>query len=405
METPGQQQGLAESLGRSLAADQSPAADQQDLHFLLIRGDLRFRAQRAIRLIPREGLGSTRRAIVFTLITWLPIVLWAVIYGRVLPGIASEPLLQHFGVHVRCLVAIPLLIMEEVVAQGIVGRLIPQFVRSGLVNEGNIAQFVDILKDTARLRDASLPWVFVIGLVIGWAVVSPSAWNVHEVVWADETNIGGPRLGFGGWWFLYVTRPIFMALLLAWMWRLALVTSLLWRIARLDLALVPTHPDRAGSASWKDCRWPLASLYWPSLRWLASQWAHDLLYHGVRVQSLMLPLGAFIAVVLGLLLTPLAVFAKPLMAAKRRALLEYGALVAEHGRLVRRRWILHEPVANEDLLQAPELGPVADTLALYDAVARTRPVPIGMPPWWRGLLPHYYPCSPQRRCKFRSRTW
>jgi hypothetical protein len=127
-------------------------------------------------------------------------VLWAVIYGHVLPGIASEPLLQHFGVHVRGLVAIPLLIMGEVVAQGIVGRLMPQFVRSGLVNEGTIAQFVDILKGTARLRDAALPWVFVIGLVIGWAVVSPLAWNVHEVVWADETNIGGPRLGFGGWW-------------------------------------------------------------------------------------------------------------------------------------------------------------------------------------------------------------
>ena len=29
METPGQHQGLVESFGRSLAADQSPAADQQ----------------------------------------------------------------------------------------------------------------------------------------------------------------------------------------------------------------------------------------------------------------------------------------------------------------------------------------------------------------------------------------
>jgi hypothetical protein len=73
VETPGQQHGLAESLGRSLAADQSPSADQQDLHFLLIQGDLLFRAQRAIGLIPKEGLGSARRAIVFALITWLPI--------------------------------------------------------------------------------------------------------------------------------------------------------------------------------------------------------------------------------------------------------------------------------------------------------------------------------------------
>jgi hypothetical protein len=98
--------------------------------------------------------------------------------------------------------------------------------------------------------------------------------------------------------------------------------------------------------------------------------------------------------VLGVLLTPLGVFAKPLMAAKRRALLEYGALMAEHGRLVRRRWILHEPVANEDLLQAPELGPVADTLSLYDAVARTRPVPIGLLALVAGLVPALLPMLP-----------
>ena len=78
METPQQHQGLAESLGRSLAAHQSPAADQQDLQFLLIQGDLLFRAQQAIGLIPREGLGSIRRAIAFALITWLPTVLYIV---------------------------------------------------------------------------------------------------------------------------------------------------------------------------------------------------------------------------------------------------------------------------------------------------------------------------------------
>jgi hypothetical protein len=66
--------------------------------------------------------------------------------------------------------------------------------------------------------------------------------------------------------------------------------------------------------------------------------------------------------------------AGPLAAAKRRALLEYGALVGEHGRLVRRRWILGEKPADDALLQAPEIGPVADTLAVYQAV---RSVPFG----------------------------
>jgi len=69
--------------------------------------------------------------------------------------------------------------------------------------------------------------------------------------------------------------------------------------------------------------------------------------------------------------------AGPLAAAKRRALLDYGALVGEHGRLVRRRWILGEKPADDALLQAPEIGPVADTLAVYEAVRRMKPVPFG----------------------------
>jgi hypothetical protein len=74
----------------------------------------------------------------------------------------------------------------------------------------------------------------------------------------------------------------------------------------------------------------------------------------------------------------LTAFGPPLAAVKRRALLEYGTLVAEHGRLVRRRWILREAVEHDAPLHAPELGPVADTVSLYDAVARTRPAPIGV---------------------------
>ena len=44
---------------------------------------------------------------------------------------------------------------------------------------------------------------------------------------------------------------------------------------------------------------------------------------------------------------------------------------------MRRRWILGEAPADDALLQAPEIGPVADTQVLYDAVRRMRPVPFG----------------------------
>ena len=216
-------------------------------------------------------------------------------------------------------------------------------------------------------------------LVVAWTILQPVAVGSeagHEARWASSGEAGG--LGFGGWWFLYVSRPIFGALLAAWLWRLALLFVLLKRIAGLDLSIVPTHPDGAGGLGFvKDMPKAFSLLAFATSAVVASRLAHDVIYHGVTVQSLKGVLGAFVVLVVAVCVAPLLALAGPLAAAKRRALLEYGALVGKHGRLVRRRWILGETPADDALLQAPEIGPVADTLALYDAVRRMRPVPFG----------------------------
>ena len=46
----------------------------ESLAFSLVRDDLPFRLQRRMGLIPERGLGTVRRAVFFTLLTWLPIV-------------------------------------------------------------------------------------------------------------------------------------------------------------------------------------------------------------------------------------------------------------------------------------------------------------------------------------------
>jgi hypothetical protein len=60
-------------------------------------------------------------------------------------------------------------------------------------------------------------------------------------------------------------------------------------------------------------------------------------------------------------------------------MLEYGALVGMQGKLVRERWILRQPIENDEVLNAPEIGPVADAISLFEAVRAMRPVPIGKP--------------------------
>ena len=85
------------------------------------------------------------------------------------------------------------------------------------------------------------------------------------------------------------------------------------------------------------------------------------------------------------------VFGGPLRRAKRAALLEYGALVAEHGRTVHRRWIEKKPVEDDALISAPEIGPVADVQAIYEAVQKMRPLPIGKSTVLAVLVPALIP--------------
>jgi hypothetical protein len=313
----------------------------------------------------------------FALLTWLPLIAWAFYMGRILPGGVDEPLVMHFGVHVRFLLAVPALILGEAMAHRVSTTLIPYFLTSGVVPPSQRGAFVRVVAGVARLRDQALPWVAIAVVVAAWTILQPVAVGSeaeHEAKWASE----GGGLGFGGWWFLYVSRPIFSVLLIAWLWRLALLFVLLKRIAGLDLSIVPTHPDGAGGLGFlKGMPNAFSLLAFATSAVVASRLAHDVMYHDVSLLSLKVVLTGFVVLVVAICVAPLLALVGPLAAAKRRALLDYGALVGEHGRLVRRRWILGEAPADDGLLQAPEIGPVADTVALYEAVGRMRPVPFG----------------------------
>lgn len=356
----------------------------------LVRGDALFRLQRRIGLIPAHGLGIVRRAVFFALVTWLPIAVWAWWRGRVLGVAPDEPLLHHFGVNVRCLIAIPLLIIAEGAAHIVTMRLLPHFVRAGIV--ANDSAFHAVVHRAIRARNKTLPWIIIAGLVFAWAIIAPVTIQTHDLLWAVN-DPGALKLGFGGWWYLYVARPVYVTMVLAWLWRLFLLTRFMFYLSRLPLSLVPTHPDRLGGLGFLSAvpgAFSLVILALSSV--LAAGWAHEVKYHEVPLDALHLPAASFLIFVLVIFLSPLLVFFPALSRARRAAKLEYAALVARHGRAVRERWIRgKEVVEDEPLLQAPEIGPVADTLSLYDAVKRMRPVPVGKTSFMSVLVPAIVP--------------
>jgi len=353
----------------------TPPAGADAFGLSLVRDDLLFRLQRRVGLIPAGGLGVVRRAVFWSMLAWLPIVAWAWYRGRVGVPPVDESLLAHYGVHARFLVAVPLFIVAEGMAHAFTTKLLPYFVTSELVPEAALPAFRQALADTARLRNATLPWIAILAIVIGVLTAATITGDVHEINWAVEGEGSATHPGFGAWWLLYVGRGIYLTLMLGWLWRVVLFLMLFRKISKLGLSIVPTHPDRNGGLGFL-ARFPVvfAPVVFAIAAVLASGWAHDVVYHQLSVRDLKWEMLAFVVVVLAVFLSPVAVFAKTLSSAKKRALLEYGALVGRHGRLVRERWIEGREVKDDAVLGAPELGPVADTVAMYEAVARMRPL-------------------------------
>jgi len=296
-------------------ADRDDVGPAADIDFSLVTGDLLHRAQRLVGLIPSRGLGTGRRIAIAIGVTWLPLALWAVWNQLFLPGVAEEPLLRHFGIHARFLVALPLFLASEGLVERTLRRVVPQFLSSGLIDAAQLPDFRRILVGTGRLRDSRLALGVIIGLVV---VISAIGWgdaeHNHELAWAQSLS----GRAFAAAWFSCVSRPIFLLALLAWLWRLAVLTRLFQRIAALDLKLAPTHPDRTGGLAFVE-KLPaaFAPFFFGIALVIAGRWGHDAMYHGLRVEELGMSAGLLVVLSVLIGAAPLAVFVGKLLAVKR----------------------------------------------------------------------------------------
>jgi hypothetical protein len=368
-------------------ARQEPVKAEPRNQFSVLDEEPPLKMARWLRFAPPGGFGAGRRALFLALFTWVPIAVWALATGNVLWQLHGESLLQHYAVHVRCLVFIPLLILAEPVFYRMTQRYSAFLAMATLADQKG--SYEAVLNRMRGLRSSGWPWLVMLVVVVLLALTPKTAGGDDALAWAI-----GPdgRPAFGGLWFVWVVRPLSTLLLLAWLWRLLLLTIWLWHMATLEPELVPTHPDRAGGIGFlEELPVTFSMVTFAMSLQIGSRLAHEILQHGARIQSFQLPLVGFAVIWSLLLLAPLLVFSPALVRQRRKALLQYSTLVGRQGRLVHRRWILGEEVGQQDLLDAPEIGPITDAADIYEAVRRMRIVPISLRSLLGLLLPMIVP--------------
>jgi hypothetical protein len=343
----------------------------------LLDGGPPCRLQRALGLIKPDDPRIARRAELAVLIGWAPLVVLAIVEGLVLRNHVAESFFSDFAVHARSLVAAPLLIFAEADCTPWLGKVARQFVDAGLIREQDRARFDAAIASTHRLLDSKLAELIVVVLAYGLVLILLLNIPLSQFPGWQQSEGGSYSFSLARWWHVLVSMPLLLLLLLGWLWRVLLWGRFLWLTARLDLRLIPGHPDLAGGLMFVSF----------SLRgfWLLS-FALGTIAAGTvanRVVHDVAPLATFANVAVGLFafiliffVGPLVVFMRSLREAKRRGAFEYGALAGEVGQLFERKWLNRASVVDEGALDVSDFSSTADLFHTVASVYEMRNIPL-----------------------------
>ena len=341
-----------------------------------MEGGPSYRLQRRLVLIKQESPYLARRAALSVLVTWFPLLILSAVEGLAIGHKVRIPFLLDFAAYARSLVAIPLLILAEGPIEWHLTKVATHFLHAGLVPEHNYPDYESTLKRAGRRRDSVLAEVVLLGLAVASAYVVRNEFPFHFSTWRSLTVDSIPMRTWAGWWYLCVTTPLFQFLFWRWLWRLFIWYAFLWRMCRLDLRLVPTHPDReAGLGFVGDGQrffWSIIVAYSVAAAGVLS---NEILYAGVSLRRYGFALAGYVVVVLLVFLGPLLMFTPAMIKAKLESLHDYGAFAVTHNLMFHGKWVQGENPKGEPSLGTPDISSLADLGNAYEVLDRMRPIP------------------------------
>src|SRR4051812_24605633 len=216
--------------------------------FSLVLGGPLYQLWRRTRMAGAAMQLVRRRILAMLLLAWLPLLLLSIAEGTAWGGRVKLTFIRDLEINSRLLLALPLLIVAEMVVHQRMRKLVRQFVEHGLIPDAARSRFDDVVASAMRLRDSMAAEILLIFLVYGAGVFF--SWRTHVTIdvtsWYGVAGGGNLQPSAAGWWMGLISLPLFQFLLLRWYFRLFIWARLMWQVSRLLLQVGPAHPDHYG---------------------------------------------------------------------------------------------------------------------------------------------------------------
>jgi hypothetical protein len=336
------------------------------------------------QLFLRSGLvkppfGNLRwRIAVITAIAWFPLVPLTLLSSRFAGGV-HVPFLYDFEVHARLLVALPLMIIAELIVYVRMRAIASQFVERHIVTDELLPAFKGVISSAMRLRNSISVEVALFVLVV---FAGPWMWRetvaLRSDTWYATVTSSGAAYTAAGQWYGFVSVPVFQLILLRWYYRIFIWCRMMFQVARLDLNLLPTHPDRCCGLGFLG---NIASAFAPLLMahsaLIAGFIANRIMYEGATLPDYKVELVAMAALLLAIVLGPLCVFTPKLNRARLAGLRTYGRLASDYVAGFAHKWTEGSGTPCEPLLGSADIQSLADLDNSFAIVKEMRLAPFG----------------------------
>jgi hypothetical protein len=318
------------------------------------------------------------RIIIITLVAWAPLLLLASLGGRLMSGV-NIPFLFDVEAHCRFLIALPLLIAAEVTIHRRMRMMILQFIERQIIKPSALPKFEGAIASALRLRNSPVIELGLLALVI----IAGSFWlkgvlAVPSDTWYAAVTAGKKVLAPAGYWYEFVSLPIAQFIALRWYFRLFIWGRLLWQVSRLDLKLVPSHPDCCcGLGFLGGNAFTLGPFLMAHSVLLSGFIANRILYEGTRLPDYRFEILAVALLLCLLALGPVCVFAPRLLRQRLHGLHTYGALASEYVIGFEKKWMEGQRPSDEPLVGSGDIQSLADLANSFAIVQHIRPLPFG----------------------------
>jgi len=319
-----------------------------------------------------------RRVIVLSLVAWAPLLALSALDGYLWGSRVALPFLRDIEMHVRLLVALPLLIVAELIVHRRMRLVVAQFIDRGLISQDARARFEAIIASAVRLRNSItaelllIAFVYVVGVGFIWRNLGA----LDGTNWYGVATSGAWQPSRAGWWLGAVSLPLFQFLLLRWYFRLFIWARFLWQVSRLGLQLQPMHPDRCGGLGFlAGTSYAFSPVLLAQGSLVAGYCANQIFYAGAKLLDFKMDVIGVVAVMVFAVLGPLLVFSAPLADAKRRGTREYGTLAQRYVREFDEKWLRGRAPADEPFVGSADIQSLADLGNSFEVVKGMRLVP------------------------------